>query len=381
MTTSAANSSSYTGNGATQDFSTGFYFLAETEVVVVMTNAVTGAATQTLGVHYTLTMPASVGAYGTVHMVTAPTSNDVLAITRVVPFTQEIDLRTSGVFDPDTHEQALDRMAFQAQQLDRRLTVVEAQGTAGSVVAGTGLSFSGTTLNVGAGTGLSVDATNVSIAYNDAVGLAAIAPGTASSSGVNAAPSRVDHTHGVSTDTALEITDAATDEGVALSLSRSDHLHSHGARGGGTLHAAATTVTAGFMSSADKTSLDALVTAGVPSTTSITTTTNTVETSIYAAPADGTTTFAQIDIVAGVVGSESSLAGSWRIIHHFVVTGGGTMAHVVADVTEFVNTGGFTAPTATVSGSGGGSGVVSITGTLATTIKWHLRISFWTMAH
>lgn len=53
------------------------------------------------------------------------------------------------------------------------------------------------------------------------------------------------------------ITDAAGSAGVALTVSRSDHTHAHGSRGGGTLHAAATGATAGFMSAADKAKLDA----------------------------------------------------------------------------------------------------------------------------
>ena len=69
---------------------------------------------------------------------------------------------------------------------------------------------------------------------------------------------RSDHKHDVTTAAAVALTDAANAEGSATSLARSDHTHSHGARGGGTLHAVATGATAGFMSSADKTKLDGL---------------------------------------------------------------------------------------------------------------------------
>lgn len=73
--------------------------------------------------------------------------------------------------------------------------------------------------------------------------------------------SRSDHKHNVSTGVAVEITDSTNAEGSATSLARSDHTHSHGSRGGGSQHAAATTSVAGFMSAADKTKLD-----GLPST-------------------------------------------------------------------------------------------------------------------
>lgn len=62
----------------------------------------------------------------------------------------------------------------------------------------------------------------------------------------------------LTTATAIEITDATNDVGVQNSMARSDHIHAHGNRGGGTLHAAATTGANGFMSSADKIKLNAI---------------------------------------------------------------------------------------------------------------------------
>ncbi len=49
--------------------------------------------------------------------------------------------------------------------------------------------------------------------------------------------------------------------GVATTASRSDHIHDHGNQTAGTHHAAATTSVAGFMSTTDKTKLDSLSTA------------------------------------------------------------------------------------------------------------------------
>jgi len=48
--------------------------------------------------------------------------------------------------------------------------------------------------------------------------------------------------------------------GLQNALARSDHVHAHGNQPGGSLHAVATTSVAGFMSAADKTALDNLVT-------------------------------------------------------------------------------------------------------------------------
>ena len=78
----------------------------------------------------------------------------------------------------------------------------------------------------------------------------------ANATGTAATFARSDHKHDVTTAAAVDLTDSSSAEGSASTLARSDHTHSHGARGGGTLHAAASVSTAGFMSAADKTKLD-----------------------------------------------------------------------------------------------------------------------------
>jgi hypothetical protein len=52
------------------------------------------------------------------------------------------------------------------------------------------------------------------------------------------------------------ITDSTTSDGVSNAVAPVDHQHAHGNRGGGSLHAVATTSTAGFESAADKTKLN-----------------------------------------------------------------------------------------------------------------------------
>lgn len=78
----------------------------------------------------------------------------------------------------------------------------------------------------------------------------------AAAAGTATTPARADHKHDITTAAAIDLTDATNAEGVATSLARSDHTHSHGARGGGTLHAVATQSVAGFQSAADKAKLD-----------------------------------------------------------------------------------------------------------------------------
>lgn len=52
---------------------------------------------------------------------------------------------------------------------------------------------------------------------------------------------------------------SANAAGTATTIVRSDHVHAHGNQAGGTLHSAATTGAAGFLSAADKTKLDGTV--------------------------------------------------------------------------------------------------------------------------
>lgn len=58
----------------------------------------------------------------------------------------------------------------------------------------------------------------------------------------------------------------ATSPGVSTDASRADHVHAHGAQGGGNEHLDATPALAGFMSAADKSKLDGLPANAVPDT-------------------------------------------------------------------------------------------------------------------
>lgn len=55
-----------------------------------------------------------------------------------------------------------------------------------------------------------------------------------------------------------------TSDGTSAAVARADHVHAHGDKGGGTLHAEVTSSTAGFMSAADKTKLDLVDPALIP---------------------------------------------------------------------------------------------------------------------
>jgi hypothetical protein len=314
----------YIGDGATNEFDAGFYFQRKSDLKVKLKPS---GGTETVlveGVHYTVSLPTSVGADdGYIEMVTPPGVGDVLVIERDVAFVQDTSFRSQGQFSPAVHEDAMDRIVFQIQELARRVADLESAGTPGSVVAGDGLYFSGTTLHIGQGDGVVVQADGLSVRFGNASEMSAGAwagvneagtalkvaridhrhrvltaapPNNAVQAGQNAeegtattlarsdhkhrvacdvpvavtkAPaaegtstllSRADHKHDVATASAVELSDNTSAEGVASTLARSDHVHAHGARGGGNLHALATTTTAGFMSPTDKAKLDGLAT-------------------------------------------------------------------------------------------------------------------------
>lgn len=78
---------------------------------------------------------------------------------------------------------------------------------------------------------------------------------SAASAGIGTEATRSDHKHDIATGIPSDI-GAGNVEGSAVSLARSDHIHSHAAQLGGALHATATPLVAGFLSSTDKVKLD-----------------------------------------------------------------------------------------------------------------------------
>jgi len=113
------------------------------------------------------------------------------------------------------------------------------------------------------GVGLQADRT---VTFKDLTGTAvtyatpvALTPDSGNVQGVAASVSRSDHKHDVATSTPSSI-GTANAEGSGSSFVRNDHVHDHGAQSTGTHHAVATSGLNGFMSSTDKIKLDALIT-------------------------------------------------------------------------------------------------------------------------
>jgi len=122
MTVSTTTSKvSFAGNGSTTAFAVNFYFLQTSHLKVVLRAADGTETVKTLGTDYTVT-GAGVPSGGTVTMSTAPASGQTLVIARNVPQTQLIDYQPNDPFPANTHEQALDQLTMEVQQLQEQIT-------------------------------------------------------------------------------------------------------------------------------------------------------------------------------------------------------------------------------------------------------------------
>lgn len=428
---SETSSVSYTGNGVTTAYPTTFRFIRAAELVVKVTPSGGSETIKTLGTHYTVSGD-GLDAGGTVTFLVAPANLDAIVIERTVPITQPIALRTQGPYSATTHEEMFDEGVFVDQQLDRRIKALESAGAVGSVVAGDGLSFSSTTLHVGAGTGITVDADTVSVTFaattpsnvtkaaaaagtgvtaaridhkhdvstaaaGTAVAGASASEGTstslaradhahafpaatapvnvtksAASAGSGTSFARDDHKHDITTAAASTITDSTNSEGSATSLARSDHGHAHGNRSGGTLHATASSSTAGFMSATDKANLDEVYDYFLGTANMEVVTTTATPTLLHRfSPDYDTTELVQVFVWARRLGNATGAAGYVRYATFFTPDGStltqvGSTASVATMETD-------AAWDVTVSAVGTSVDIM-VTGAAATTITWQGRV-------
>lgn len=116
LSTSIA-SQTFPGNGLTQLFPCGFRIFDEADVVVTTIDQVAGtSAPMTLNTDYTI---AGAGdASGFTLSTTLPVADGKnLLVSRVMPYTQPTDFTNQGAFFPTMHEDAMDRLGMQIQQL------------------------------------------------------------------------------------------------------------------------------------------------------------------------------------------------------------------------------------------------------------------------
>jgi len=115
------NVASFNGNGVTQIFPIAFKFNNDTDLVVLLIDDATGAATQlTLNSNYTVSGEGDEEG-GLINVVVAPAVGQRLKVTRIVDILQLMDLRNQGKFFPEVHEDAFDLLTMIAQQHESSL--------------------------------------------------------------------------------------------------------------------------------------------------------------------------------------------------------------------------------------------------------------------
>lgn len=114
----------YTGNGATTNFPVPFYWLQDADLLVIRTdNAYTPptVATLALGTDYAVIGSGNQSG-GSITTTVAPTATQKLSILRNVPFTQLTHYVPNDPFPAASHEQALDKLTMETQQLNEGLS-------------------------------------------------------------------------------------------------------------------------------------------------------------------------------------------------------------------------------------------------------------------
>lgn len=120
--TETSRSGPYAGAGTTGPFTVGFRFIANAHLRVIRTTAAGIDSTLLLNTDYSVS--GAGGSTGTVTLTSALAPGEKLTIVRDVPFTQNADYVPGDAFPAESHEDALDLLTMQTQQL------AEAQGRA-----------------------------------------------------------------------------------------------------------------------------------------------------------------------------------------------------------------------------------------------------------
>ena len=113
---------SYSGNGSTTAFAYTFPINTTSEITVIERSSTGTETVKSEGTGSTNYGIADNGASGgTVTMVTAPASGTTLVIRRNTALTQETDYVANDPFPAETHEDALDKLNMQTQELQEQL--------------------------------------------------------------------------------------------------------------------------------------------------------------------------------------------------------------------------------------------------------------------
>jgi len=117
---STTTKNSYSGDGSTTTFAYTFKIFADADLTVILRSAAGTETVQTLTTNYTVTNAGNANG-GNVVFVTAPASGVTVVIRRNMAQTQSTDYTANDPFPAESHEDALDRLTFIAQQQQEEL--------------------------------------------------------------------------------------------------------------------------------------------------------------------------------------------------------------------------------------------------------------------
>lgn len=117
---STTTKNSYSGDGSTTTFAYAFKIFADADLTVILRSSAGTETVQTLTTNYTVTNAGNASG-GNVEFVTAPASGVTVVIRRNMAQTQSTDYTANDPFPAESHEDALDRLTFIAQQQQEEL--------------------------------------------------------------------------------------------------------------------------------------------------------------------------------------------------------------------------------------------------------------------
>lgn len=116
----------YRGNGSAVSFSTGFPVINDTDLLVERRVYATQVVdlTYALGSDYTVTTTYPDQDATVALLVSALSNTYEILISRVVPFTQDLDMINQSGFYPETIEEQFDKVVMQIQQLNDAINII-----------------------------------------------------------------------------------------------------------------------------------------------------------------------------------------------------------------------------------------------------------------
>lgn len=118
---STTTKNSYSGNGSTTIFAYNFKIFDENDLTVILRNNATATETvQTLTTHYSVSNVGNANG-GNVTFVAAPATGITVVIRRTSAQTQTTDYTPNDPFPAESHEDALDKITFIAQEIQEEL--------------------------------------------------------------------------------------------------------------------------------------------------------------------------------------------------------------------------------------------------------------------